>query len=363
MPRRHALLVLSLLLMGCSDSPAPKPKSLSTATSDAAAKTEPASGADANIETYEDLIVGLNFNGLPEAFAKTRDAWQSDQENAQKAMRFIDIVARIGELHEEQGTVEQSARAFRTAGQLIEDAKAKGIEIKPVSYGIVKFHLACVAASEKDTAKSMTLLSEAVALGFSEFDRIKQSEVLADVRTLPEFAETLSKWEQAQKERALEEGRSIIANGESFPFSFDLTDVAGKPLRLSDFHGKVCIVDVWGTWCPPCVKEIPSFIRLQDELGDQGFQMIGLNQERSAAATAATKVKDFMIAQGINYPCALISEEVLGQIPNLEGYPTTLFIDHEGKVRAKLVGAHPFEDLQGIVLALLEEKNAAEAAK
>lgn len=349
--------------MGCSDSAAPKPKSVSTATSDPAAKTEPASGTDANTETYEDLIVGLNLNGLPEAFAKTREAWQSDQGSGQKTMRFIDFVARLGQLHEEQGTVEQSARAFRTAGQLIQDAQAKGLKIAPALHGIVTYHLACVAASEKDTAKSMTLLSEAVELGFSEFDKIRESEALADVRALPEFAEKFSGWEKALKEKVLESGRSIIAQGESFPFSFDLTDVAGKPLKLSDFHGKVCIVDVWGTWCGPCVGEIPSFIRLQNELGDQGFQMIGLNQERSAAASAATKVQDFMVQQGMNYPCALISDEVLGQIPNLEGYPTTLFIDHEGKVRAKLVGAHPFEDLQGIVLALLEEKNAASAAK
>jgi thiol-disulfide isomerase/thioredoxin len=226
---------------------------------------------------------------------------------------------------------------------------------------ILTFHLACIKAEENDVATSLTMLSQAVDLGFPDLAQIKENKALESVRALPNFAETMTAWEKTQRERILEAGRAAIVNGESFPFTFDLKDVEGNPIRLSDYKGKVCIVDIWGTWCGPCVMEIPSFIKLQNEFEDRGFQMIGLNKENSPPESATPMVRQFIATHGINYPCALIDEGILRQIPQLEGYPTTLFIDHEGKVRAKLVGVHPHDKLESMVLALIEERDSASA--
>src|SRR5437762_9755963 len=62
-----------------------------------------------------------------------------------------------------------------------------------------------------------------------------------------------------------------------FEFDFDLEDVNGQRLSKADFAGKVLIVDIWGTWCPPCRMEIPHFLALHRQYGDQGLQVVGLN--------------------------------------------------------------------------------------
>ena len=143
--------------------------------------------------------------------------------------------------------------------------------------------------------------------------------------------------------------------GDTFPFDFAVTDIAGKQHELSDYLGKVVVVDIWATWCPPCRMEIPSFVKLQETFGPQGFQMIGLNYERVQGAAAVKKVTSFVRQNGINYPCAIGTPEIRAQVPNFQGFPTTIFIGKKGKVRVKAVGLHEYEYLESIVKELLSE--------
>ena len=142
-----------------------------------------------------------------------------------------------------------------------------------------------------------------------------------------------------------------------FTFDFSVTDVTGKSISLSELQGKVVIVDIWGTWCPPCRMEIPSFVKLQQIYGSQGLQIIGLNYEEPSAPEEVQRqtVVDLIEELGINYPCALGTESIQAQIPSFEGYPTTIFIDKTGKVRAKVVGMHSFSELESQVKELLAE--------
>ena len=63
--------------------------------------------------------------------------------------------------------------------------------------------------------------------------------------------------------------------------AFSLTDITGKPLNLSDYKGKVVVLDFWATWCGPCRIEIPGFIELQKRYASQGFTMIGISMDDS----------------------------------------------------------------------------------
>ncbi|MEZ6134146.1 MAG: TlpA disulfide reductase family protein [Pirellulaceae bacterium] len=147
-----------------------------------------------------------------------------------------------------------------------------------------------------------------------------------------------------------------IPAGAIFEFSLNATSVGGENINLEALKGKVVIVDVWGTWCPPCRDEIPSFIKLQEKYGPQGFQMVGLNYENLQSDEAAKeKIEAFIKQTGINYPCIVGSPETREQIPDFEGFPTTLFIDKAGRVRLKVVGLHPYEDLEEVVTHLLAE--------
>ena len=74
-------------------------------------------------------------------------------------------------------------------------------------------------------------------------------------------------------------------------------DLEGKPHRLTEWKGKVVIVNFWATWCPPCLEEIPEFIKLQNELGAKGLQFIGVLTDDEAEAA-----RDFIKAKPINYP-------------------------------------------------------------
>src|SRR6266536_996280 len=65
--------------------------------------------------------------------------------------------------------------------------------------------------------------------------------------------------------------------------NFTLKDIHGKPFALSDYKGKVVLLDFWATWCPPCRKEIPGFIELYNSYRSRGFAVIGVSMDESTA--------------------------------------------------------------------------------
>ncbi len=74
-------------------------------------------------------------------------------------------------------------------------------------------------------------------------------------------------------------------------------DLDGKPHALSEWKGKVLIVNFWATWCPPCLQEIPEFVKLQHELGPKGLQFIGILTDDEA-----DKAREFLQSKPLNYP-------------------------------------------------------------
>jgi WD40 repeat protein/peroxiredoxin len=212
--------------------------------------------------------------------------------------------------------------------------------------------------------KALKVLSEAVEFGFKDLAQMEIDADLKSVRKLPGYAEFKTKAEerirkQAEEARArlVEAVEKLFADNEPFDFDFELTDTEGKPIALADFAGKVLIVDVWGTWCPPCRMEVPHFVALQKKLEAAGLVIVGLNSERSPSQEQAAKmVQDFRKENGMNYRCALVGDETLSQIPDFNAYPTTMFIDRNGEVRAKVVGYQEYDKLEIIVGKLLGEK-------
>jgi thiol-disulfide isomerase/thioredoxin len=159
---------------------------------------------------------------------------------------------------------------------------------------------------------------------------------------------------------AAKEARELLAKGETFAFDFDLKDIDDKRVRLADYQGKVLIVDFWATWCGYCIKEFPHFVELRKKYQDRGFEIIGIDcLEDGDEATVRKLVKEVVAEQGLPYPIVFADQATLDQVPGFEGLPTTLFIDRTGKVRAKVVGYHEYEQLEAIVLELLNEKSSA----
>jgi len=136
--------------------------------------------------------------------------------------------------------------------------------------------------------------------------------------------------------------------------SFTLQDLNGKQVSLSDFKGKVVILDFWATWCPPCVKEIPHFIALYEQYKDQGFAIVGISVDRGGISV----VKSFARKYRVNYPILMTDgrvDKAYGGIPSI---PTTFVIDSAGNIRQKYVGYRDKAIFEADIKALLEEAKA-----
>lgn len=147
------------------------------------------------------------------------------------------------------------------------------------------------------------------------------------------------------------------AHTNSYEFDFSLPSTEGETVAKEDFAGRVLIVDIWGTWCPPCRAEVPHFVELQQEYEDQGLSIVGINYEgASSDEEAIGAIAEFTAEVPVNYPLLLGDEATQEQVPQFSGYPTTLFIDRTGKVRMTVLGARPKGELEAIVKILLAEQ-------
>jgi thiol-disulfide isomerase/thioredoxin len=125
---------------------------------------------------------------------------------------------------------------------------------------------------------------------------------------------------------------------------------------LEQFRGKVVLLDLWTTWCPPCRAEIPSFVRLQDKYRDKGFEIVGVSLDpvdpRGGGGEAA--VAPFAQRMGINYTVWIVkTREALGKYPLGQGYPTTYIIGRDGRTVKQYVGMQPEASFENDIKSLL----------
>jgi cytochrome c biogenesis protein CcmG/thiol:disulfide interchange protein DsbE len=119
---------------------------------------------------------------------------------------------------------------------------------------------------------------------------------------------------------------------------FTLVSPAGKKISLSDYKGKVVIVDFWATWCPPCRKGIPDLIDLQAEFGNK-LAVIGISLDTDTKDQVASFAKE----NNINYPVLFATPDVVQSYGNIESIPTTFIIDKNGNIVNQFVGLTPKE--------------------
>jgi thiol-disulfide isomerase/thioredoxin len=129
-----------------------------------------------------------------------------------------------------------------------------------------------------------------------------------------------------------------------------LNDPDGKSVQLSDFKGKVVILDFWATWCPPCRAEIPGFVALQKEYGDRGLAVVGVSLDTAGPSV----VKTFGQRLGMNYPIVMGNETIADNYGGVSVIPTTFVIDRNGNIIASHQGFTSQADFESEVRLLLE---------
>ena len=115
---------------------------------------------------------------------------------------------------------------------------------------------------------------------------------------------------------------------------FELRDVNGRTVRLSDYKGKVVLINFWATWCPPCRAEMPDLVRLQREHAKQGLQIIGITYPPERRS----RVRRFARSLKVNYPIILGTRQIKARFSSEETLPLTVVINRDGEVNDIISG-------------------------
>jgi peroxiredoxin len=137
-------------------------------------------------------------------------------------------------------------------------------------------------------------------------------------------------------------GCQLLSGGGTVGGNFTLNDLSGKEVSLSDYTGKIVILNFWATWCSPCRQEIPDFVDVFDDYKNEDIQFLGISNED------VYTLRNFVLKYNINYPI-LVDDEGIMNDWGIKAIPTTFIIDREGEIIYKNVGMMAKAQLVNII--------------
>jgi peroxiredoxin len=151
---------------------------------------------------------------------------------------------------------------------------------------------------------------------------------------------TNADWQQPELSHNLTEVKKVIPASD-----FELRDMDEESIKLSDYRGKVVLLNFWATWCPPCIREMPSMERLHQQVDADDFKVIAINQmedvDQVFAFTGQLEVD----------PTFEILFDTTSEVSRdyaVRGLPTTYLIDKKGNIRYRAVGGREFDHAEVI---------------
>ena len=125
---------------------------------------------------------------------------------------------------------------------------------------------------------------------------------------------------------------------------FVLQSIGGATRKLSNYRGKVVLVNLWATWCPPCVAELPILDRIAAQYRDQGLVVLGVAGDDNPQA-----VRDFLAKSPVKFEVLFDPDGAIGTQYGITGYPETFFVDRQGRLRDKIIGPLPQKDRAPVI--------------
>lgn len=149
-----------------------------------------------------------------------------------------------------------------------------------------------------------------------------------------------------------ETGKKVLRDDKDRKMAPDieLKDASGKVVKLSDFRGKVVLLDFWATWCGPCAIEIPWFVDFQRKYKDRGFEVLGISMDDDGWKA----ITPFVAEKKINYRVVLGDDKTGDLYGGVEALPTTFVIDRDGRIASVHVGLTGKKDFEDAIEKLLD---------
>lgn len=138
---------------------------------------------------------------------------------------------------------------------------------------------------------------------------------------------------------------------------FELLDLNGKTVKLSELRGKAVLLNFWATWCSPCKTEMPWFVDLQQRYGSEGLQVVGVAMDDAGKDEIAKFAKEM----NVNYTILLGKNAVAEAYGGVEFLPTTFYIDRQGKVQERVFGIAGRREIEENVKKILASPTAGGA--
>jgi peroxiredoxin len=138
---------------------------------------------------------------------------------------------------------------------------------------------------------------------------------------------------------------------------FRLVDLDGSPQSLSQYRGKIVLLNFWATWCKPCTTEMPSMQASLDKLRDKGFVVLAINELEDEA-----KVREHVKQNGHTFPVLMDRENKVANQFGVFGLPVSVFIDEQGRVQEYIKGGLLTEKLIEEVVAKIQKQELVKAA-
>ncbi len=132
---------------------------------------------------------------------------------------------------------------------------------------------------------------------------------------------------------------------------FELKTLDGKTVKLSEFRGKVVLLDFWATWCGPCRKGVPDLVEIQNQFNND-LIIIGISLDQQ---NTLNQLQPFIDYYNINYPVVLWNEKVVKDYGNISAIPTSFIINQDGEIVNRFVGLMPKETIVKQISTLLDK--------